>query len=707
MAIDPYSLCSGGTGKKLKFCCHDLLGELDQIDRMLEGEQRKACLEYLQKLDQKHPGRACLMTTKAMLERVAGDLPAASRTIEPLLVSQPENSVARAEAALQSLMQRGASASVDALQKAFETAKGSFSPLLLDALLLAADGFLRESKPFAARGHLLMVLAAVPDDETASSYFLRFNTSALPLLAKQSMHLTDCGDDAPWKSQYRAAMRLGQQGAWKKAAAEFARLAEQSPTSPDIWRNLAVCRTLLGDNLAAATAWHKLATLDIPLDDAALAEATAQTLEFDPDDPTPGETVALLNVTFPVIDVDRALELLASDRRCRAKPMPSEPDEDGSPPPKVGYDLLDRPMPTSGAELTRDDVPRALGTVLLYGRQTDREARLEWLAWQDSAMEGTRSFLRGLLGNAIGDPIGEQELNKTSGLAHAIRVQIALPEDTPPDRRRSIIAELRQSRHSSLGQVPQRALGGKTAEEAVGDPSLRIKLAGMVLRIESTFNSTGVEVDGDELRRRWGVPIPEPVEVAGRDLFRLPLMSMSRARVEKLSDEELMQLYIRAHSVRASEAALLAAHEIVARPGMDQSFPRDEVFGFLAEMADDHQQALAYLDQARESAVAAGRSSANWDIIEMRARIEALEIAEFQRLFEHVIREHIEEPGVRQAIGQLMMELGMIDEHGNMLAPPGEAEMAAAAPAEAGKIWTPGEERGGEKKSGLWLPGMS
>ena len=47
MPIDPYASCPGGTGKKIKFCCSDLLTELDKVQRMLEGEQRAGCFEKL------------------------------------------------------------------------------------------------------------------------------------------------------------------------------------------------------------------------------------------------------------------------------------------------------------------------------------------------------------------------------------------------------------------------------------------------------------------------------------------------------------------------------------------------------------------------------------------------------------------------------------------------------------------------------------
>ena len=53
MPIDPYTVCPGGTGKKVKFCCPDLVQELDKVQRMLEGELPTACLDYLRKMDEK------------------------------------------------------------------------------------------------------------------------------------------------------------------------------------------------------------------------------------------------------------------------------------------------------------------------------------------------------------------------------------------------------------------------------------------------------------------------------------------------------------------------------------------------------------------------------------------------------------------------------------------------------------------------------
>ena len=67
MAIDTYAPCPGGTGKKIKFCCSDLVGELDQLDRLIDWDQITAALDQVSRLQEKHPGRACLMATRTKL----------------------------------------------------------------------------------------------------------------------------------------------------------------------------------------------------------------------------------------------------------------------------------------------------------------------------------------------------------------------------------------------------------------------------------------------------------------------------------------------------------------------------------------------------------------------------------------------------------------------------------------------------------------
>ena len=99
MPLDPYSLCPGGTGKKIKFCCHELLGDLEQLDRLVEGEQIEAALEQVTRLSEKHPGKACLLATQTKLELAAkkfNDAAVTSRAFE----AYPENPLALGHAAV-------------------------------------------------------------------------------------------------------------------------------------------------------------------------------------------------------------------------------------------------------------------------------------------------------------------------------------------------------------------------------------------------------------------------------------------------------------------------------------------------------------------------------------------------------------------------------------------------------------------------------
>ena len=72
MAIDLYSLCPGGRGKKIKFCCPDHIKDLEQIDAFLEGEQFAAGLAFVENLEKSRPDCACLTEAKCLFQRMIG-----------------------------------------------------------------------------------------------------------------------------------------------------------------------------------------------------------------------------------------------------------------------------------------------------------------------------------------------------------------------------------------------------------------------------------------------------------------------------------------------------------------------------------------------------------------------------------------------------------------------------------------------------------
>src|SRR5262249_13440333 len=153
-------------------------------------------------------------------------------------------------------------------------------------------------------------------------------------------------------------------------------LAGKVPPHSAILRNIAILRSFLGDIPVATAAWHTYAELDdVAPEDAVEAESLAQLL--DPD--SYQEKIENVQTPYTVTNTDQLMERLLSDKRIRRMPVdPAELVEEGEPPPKALFWLLDRQAPASGVDLTMNDVPAVIGEMAVYGKQTDREARLEF-----------------------------------------------------------------------------------------------------------------------------------------------------------------------------------------------------------------------------------------------------------------------------------------------------------------------------------------
>ena len=72
MALDPYSLCPGGREKKIRFCCPDMVKEIEQIERLFESNQTGSCLSFIENLEKNHPNCACLTAAKLTVFRTQG-----------------------------------------------------------------------------------------------------------------------------------------------------------------------------------------------------------------------------------------------------------------------------------------------------------------------------------------------------------------------------------------------------------------------------------------------------------------------------------------------------------------------------------------------------------------------------------------------------------------------------------------------------------
>jgi hypothetical protein len=709
MPIDPYTPCPGGTGKKIKFCCSDLLTELDKVQRMLEGEQRAACLEYIDSLESKFPERACLLSIRAMLEAQLGQENKAHATLSAFKKKYPDNPVALAEIATLKAQESG-TAALAPLQDALEKCNEQIPPQVYDAIGVVAQSLVADNQLLAARAHLVLQLGmGGTKDQRPLQLLMRLNNSpSVPLLVKQDMPLLPAPDDALWKNSFNTAIEPAMRGAWRLAAKNLLELATRVGDWPVIWHNIAVLRSWIADTAGTVEALHKYATQDIALDDAVEAEALAQSLDVDAAD-----QVDVVSIPYTISDFEAVLARVLANPRSVQMPIDlARMGTEDEPPPKGAYWLLDRGVPASGKEITHDQIPQVVGQIFLFGKQTDRAARLELVAYRTELAQGQK-VVSEIAGDALGAAGPEEISTHVPAVQHLLSWNWRLPDDTPPEHR---LALMNQHRRDVLLQrwpeMPQRLLGGKSPREVAGDAAERLKLLGAILLLELSTDQLNSDFDFNELRSKLGLPSLEPIDPGHVSLPELPLVRIGRVDVRKLSDDALVDLYRRADHYRHISALRKLAHEAVSRPSLDkgpEGFDKAEVYGILAQIEPDTVQAIAYLDQARKFSEASKASTAPWDLAELTLRIARGEVAEADRLLHHIREEHIREQGVAQALFQILSEAGIIGPDGR---PPAAAQREApgivvpGGAAEPGKIWTPGSDQPSGKKSALWTPDM-
>jgi hypothetical protein len=697
----------------MKFCCADLVQQLDKLQRMLEGDQPVACLDYVRKLDEKYPGRACLQSMRISLETAVGDPAAAETTLASFLKQHPDNCVALAEKALQTASQGDPLAGIIWLQQAIEACGSEMPARVYDAIGALALVLLSAGHVVPARAHLQLQLGLSQGrDQRAVSTLLQLEGApAISVLLKNTPPFEAAPKGVAWASAFQAALDEAHRGHWKKGADGWTALTSQAANSPALWRNLATLRGFLGQYTQATEALRKLAALDVPADDAMEAEALAQLLSKEEAD---GQ-IEELSLTYNIANAEAVQEKLAADRHFERLPLDTRPwTEQNEPPPRAAFSLLDRPVLASGKDITRDQIPNQVGQLLLFGKQTDREARLELMLFR-SELPAAQKLLGEALGDAIGAPASETVIGHLGQVEHALSWHWRLPDDTPEQLRLKLAIEERRSLVlQRWPKLPLPIFGGRTPQQAAAEPQYRNRLLAAIWLLQLSDADSTLETY-NELRRELKLPELTDLDPAGLDVNRLPLDRICRLKAEVLSDEQLQQAFNRAVVANFALALRRLAPEVVKRPSLPVVEYKLAAYRWLVRSAVNSTEALRLIGEARQLAEANKQSSAAWDLMELSFRIQLGEAPAVMQLIDHIQRQHAREPGVAQALVQLLMQTGLIGPDGRLamgMPPPAGAGTTAASPlvvpgaaAEPGKLWTPDAPQStGEKKSSLWLP---
>ncbi|MGC4004811.1 MAG: hypothetical protein QM811_17525 [Pirellulales bacterium] len=544
MALDPYSSCPCGYGKKIKFCCPDLINDLDKVQSQIAGNQLANALDTVKALESKYPNRACLLSYIALLGWATRQHQLVDETTKRFLEHHPKNPIALAFHAMKLVRDGDLRGGQNALQDALEMCESELFESVYNAIVLMGQSMLGQGQILPARGLLTlgMVVSKGQDQNVMQALMQLEGSPTIPALLKDVPGYMECEKNAPYRNEFEGALRLAGRGCWRKAAGVWKEILKKNPEDPSAHRNLAVALGYLGEYRASADEWRAYAELDIPADEEIEAEATAQLLRRDESE---GQVDDLL-VKFELRDYDRAEQALLATRRAERLTIDmSQYADNGQPPPRTVFALFNRERPQTSDNLKSTDVPLILGHVYLFGKETDRPAHVEIDVYR-THLETVLATFREIVGDAFGGEISEEVTGQVSNLELALSWQWRLPENTDWKNRMRLLRERRT--HVLLDIWPTLRLpllDDMTPAEASVDWNMRDRLQAAIMLLEMSDSSQAAPEMFAKLREKLGLPLPETLEPADFDYKRAHLPRFLYVPVEKLNDQQLRNSYQR------------------------------------------------------------------------------------------------------------------------------------------------------------------
>jgi hypothetical protein len=528
MAIDSYAPCPGGTGKKLKFCCPDLIGDLEQLDRLIEGDQISAALDQVKRLEEKTPGRPCLMATRTKLELGTKQFAAATETSRRFLESCPDNPLALGHAAIGDAIGGRIQEAAALFDKAREAAVAAgrqgeggqdVSPELVRIAATLVQAAAQTGHVGFAQG-LVDWLAdrGLGSDEERRMLAAIVGSTGIPPALRTKVALEDAPGDESWRPEFETALAHARAWRLSKALTVFRSLKGVAGVSPAVHTNIAAVCEMLARPMEASEAWLAVANLpDTPADEALEATGRAIALETEAK-PDRSPQIAFASRLAPLAvpageEGSTAIELLEDKLRHDPRCEPAQIDRSAwvsrnAAPPRSAWRVYD-----SG------DPARLLASLLIFGRQTDREpeAVLQGFAPDvDRAAPEAGKILGCTFAPA--DSLDMPGVTPTAWLLGS-QFKMALPTAPPAPAaagQPAVFDTLMEAQREALWKrfaaewpdTPLPELLGKSPRQALADAAGRRRVEALVTEGEATSRRSDASAAWAAMRAALGLPQP-------------------------------------------------------------------------------------------------------------------------------------------------------------------------------------------------------
>jgi len=698
MSIDIYQQCPCHEEKKIKFCCGK--GVVDDLNQALSKHysgQSQAALEQLERAIESMGDKDCLTTLKTFVQIAVQDIDGAEATNNAFMERCPEHPTGLQHRALIEVMRGETAQATLTLQDAMDGITGSELPVSLARPFESIGmAFVASKNIYAARAHLSFALFLKGEDPQLS-YLLRelYNPSGGSLFLKANHQLDEPEKGAEWEKQFTNVHRAIGRGQFRRGLGMLLQLSEQYPETPAITKGIAVLTSMFAPLDAQLAAWRNVASMSSTSEQDAiefhgLAESIAQI-----SDAKLGH-IPVNRCAWEIEDFESVKEsCISSDLLVPMEQPPGQDPFNEGPAPRAGYLVLDKPKMTSAETVTLDSVPFALGELLLYGKQTDRSARVE-LVCVENGQYSQALELAAKAAGVSGDP-KVTAFESVNAENDAITWNWKLHEEITREQHEALLVEMKKVALDRWLNVKHDFAGGKSVREAAADVSLLNWVQAKMANLEQTANGEAFSTETiSEVRKELGVTALEPLVPAADE--SLTPMQMCWIDAAKIDDDQLVAYFEIATIMQNFLALRKLTPEVLKREHIEGA-RRDICHVTMARFAKSHDEALEHFSQSRAEAAKLGMPVGVLLVAEFEYRLRNGLQDKLDSLLQTIESRHMDEPGVESELGRLFQSLGI--QPGAIPGDPQQQAEQAVAQTAASES---GDAASSETSSGLWIP---
>ena len=630
MSFDIYALCPCGSGKKFKFCCHALGDDMDRIIRLLDGNQPHVALQQLELLAKKHPTNAWVGTTRGMLLLELNEATTARDVLRQVLEEHPDNEMAIVLYAGAMIRAEGFENAKRAINRAFQKSAKKLPALVGDLAASASGIHATRSHLMASREYLALALRLAPEDRRQQLFVQLLELDGaddIPYPLRGSHQLPSITGSDELQKEVRKGQKYAAVGCWNSAADVFMALADAAPDRPELWHAVGLCRAWDGDEKAAAEALHRAARHYANEGIAVECETIAQILDDNNTSDVVEQSTYLARTDsasrlLTNLDGQPAISAIEEFAECGRR------ESSGRRIPDSRYRYKNE-IPVSPSRF--EEIPRCLAQISIFDvEKNSGKAPLTLTGFRGAAFDDAKSLLTSAVGELIewATDIPQPQVTGSISASKSLfmETQWYLPETIPIVRRRELLNQFwAEALNEKWLRHPQRALDGKSPEQAAGDPALRVPLLAAIYVLDSAMQQREKVLGVKMLLRATRECAPlSPLEITDETAVgSLSIMQLHRLPIEKLTDDQLITVVNRSMLVQRDETLYEVLKAAVNRPSCVGQFDLDRILRTLSDLCASEgrrDEAFSWLEHGRGSAIPEGKTAFQhawaWDMAE-------------------------------------------------------------------------------------------